>query len=102
MGWGLTNSKKFNVSSAYQGMKESRYHVFIHRVWKMKVLPRMKVFPWLVYYNKILTAENLAKRGWNMPSTCVLCRQNNESIKHMFFECVFSLTLYTRVADQAG
>lgn len=63
---------------------EPRYQVFIQRVWKMKVPPRFKVFAWLVYYKKILTAENLAKRGWNMPSMCVLCRQNDESIKHVF------------------
>lgn len=91
----LTKSGLFTVKSAYVGLKnQPTFIVFIHRVWKMKVPPRMKVFGWLVYYKKILTAENLMKRGWNMPSMCVLCREKEESIKHLFSECTFSIQLY--------
>ena len=80
----------------YQKLKEeSRTIVIIHKVWKMKVPPRIKVFGWLTYHEKILTAENLQKRGWNLSSMCVLCRANTESIRHLFSECPFSLEIYS-------
>lgn len=69
--------------------------VYIHWVWKNKVPPRMKVFAWLTFYDKTLTADNLAKRGWNLPSMCFLCRMANENVTHMFSECRFSNLLFS-------
>lgn len=70
----------------------------VHKVWKMKVPPRMKVFAWLVFYNKILTRDNLAKRGWQLASICFLCRDACENIKHMFSECTLTLEVYDKVS----
>lgn len=62
----------------------------------------MKVFTCLVFYffyNKILTAENMAKRGWYLTSICFLCRDACESMKHMFSDCAFSLEVYDKISD---
>ena len=99
--WTLTTSGVFTVKSMYQGLKDEPYiGQDIHRIWKMKVPPRIKVFGWLTYYEKILTAENLQKRGWNLPSMCVLCRRQAETIKHLFSECVMSLEVYTTLTGK--
>lgn len=96
--WNLTSTGTFTAKFAYVGLKnQPTFTVYIHRVWKMKVPPRMKIFAWLVYYRKILTAKNLMKRGWNLPSICVLFRKENEFIKHLFSECTFTLLLYESV-----
>lgn len=93
--WNREASKAFTVKSAYLGLKDQpRFNVGVHRVWRLKVPPRMKVFAWLIFYDKILTADNLAKRGWNLPSMCFLCRRANENVKHMFSECRFTLKVY--------
>lgn len=93
--WILTSTQQFSVKSMYQKLKEeSRNTVIIRKVWKMKVPPRIKIFGWLTYHEKILTAENLQKRGWNLASMCVLCKANVESIRHLFSECPFSLEVY--------
>eukprot|EP00253_Pinus_taeda_P035972 PITA_35972 len=39
---------------------------------------------------KILTAENLRKRGILGPSICCLCREAEESNNHLFLECTFA------------
>lgn len=101
--WDLTKSKEFTVNSAYKELKnESQMQTLIHRVLKMKVPPRMKVFLWLAYYKKILTAENLQKRGWNLSSMCVMYRSSEETIKHMFSNCQFAMDLYRKVASISG
>jgi hypothetical protein len=41
-------------------------------------------------HGKILTAENLAKRGIQGPSRCALCLDNAEIYHHIFFKCKFS------------
>lgn len=47
--WNLAASGNFSVRSAYQGLKdEPRIKVLIHKVWKMKVPPKMKFFAFLI------------------------------------------------------
>jgi hypothetical protein len=43
---------------------------------------------------KIITAENLQKRGIAGPSRCALCMASEESIQHLFFECPFTLKIW--------
>lgn len=60
--WDLTASGSFTVKSAYQGLRNvPRISVRIHRVWKLRIQPRLKIFGRLMYYKRILTAENSRK-----------------------------------------
>ena len=93
--WNLAASGAFSVKSAYKAFKNTpRVITSVKKIWKLKVPPRMQIFGWLTYHGKILTAENLQKRGWNMPSMCVMCRAQCESIIHLFTECNFVLQAY--------
>ena len=49
----------------------------------------MKCFWWLSLKDKILTWYNLMKRGWQGPIFCPLCRQEEETILHIFINCFF-------------
>jgi hypothetical protein len=42
-------------------------------LWKWKIPLKVKLFCWLMFENKILTWDNLTKRGIIGPSRCVLC-----------------------------
>lgn len=98
--WPLTSDGNFSVKSAYKELKnEPRVKVRVHKIWKLTVPPRMKVFAWLVFYDRILTMENLTRRGWNMPSRCVLCKRASENIFHLFSECQFSLEVYQNLSN---
>jgi zinc-binding in reverse transcriptase len=45
----------------------------IKLIWKIKVPPRMQIFTWIMLQNKILTANNLKKRGWQLTEICNDC-----------------------------
>ena len=101
--WLLESSKIFTVKSAYKGMKNlPAIATNIHRIWKFKIPPRIKVFAWLTYYDRILTTDNLAKRGWHLPGMCYLCRNASESVIHLFSECSFMLEFYSLVEQRIG
>lgn len=70
----------------------------IHMIWKLKVSPRIKVFGWLVLSNRLLTIDNLNKRGWPLVNRCVLCKNQSESVKHMLDECNYSRPVYCELA----
>jgi hypothetical protein len=55
--------------------------------WKIKAPPRCKVTLWLALNNKLLTWDNCLRRGWCGPSRCPLCKENQETIIHIFISC---------------
>eukprot|EP00253_Pinus_taeda_P017777 PITA_17777 len=63
----------------------------LHKVvWNPECLPKVKFFNWTLLKRKILTTENLRKRGILGPSICCLCREAEESSNHLFLECTRS------------
>ena len=49
---------------------------------------------------KILTWENLAKRGILGPSRCALCGNNEETIYHLFVECSFTKDIWVTILKE--
>lgn len=74
----------------------------VHRIWKIKEPPRIIVFGWLVCKNRILTINNLARRGWQIVNRCILCKRNAKSVHHLFCECPFSRALYNASIQDWG
>lgn len=60
-----------------------------NNVWHQDRLPKVNIFCWALAHEKILTNENIRKGGIFGPSRCALCKENSESIQHMFLECMF-------------
>lgn len=58
----------------------------------------MKVFAWLLLINRILTIDNLNRRGWCLVNRCVMCKNDSETTKHLFNDCCTARTLYNRVS----
>lgn len=63
---------------------------FISKIWDLKIPLKVKVFCWLVLKRRALTRDTLAKRGILSDSTCVLCGLREETVDHLFCQCVFS------------
>ena len=60
--WMLDSSNKYSVKSFYKLINFGGIpSVIKDDIWKIKVPPNIHVFLWLIYYNKSLTRENLAK-----------------------------------------
>ncbi|CAN0922455.1 Putative ribonuclease H protein At1g65750 [Linum grandiflorum] len=59
-------------------------------IWKKEVPTKIQGFLWMVYYNRILTMDNLQRRGLTTPNWCSLCRGAEESVSHIFLLCSYS------------
>ena len=56
----------------------------------LSTLPRkICCFVWLALMNKLLTWDNLQKRGRTGPGICALCRKDIDNIQHLFFTAQF-------------
>jgi zinc-binding in reverse transcriptase len=57
--------------------------------WKLQVPPRILIFIWLMFKNKILTVDNLQRKELTMVIRCALYRNHEESVPHLFHSCSF-------------
>jgi hypothetical protein len=101
--WKFSSSGKYSAKSAYEAM-------FVGaicfqpwgRIWKSWAPGQCKFFMWLVSHNKCWTTDRLAKRGRPHPEKCPLCDQEEETINHLIFSCVFALQAWFEVLQVLG
>ena len=80
----------FTVKSCYNFLSFGGVRIQARdTVWHLKVPLKIRLFLWLIFQNKILTKDNLCKKGWQGCTLCPFC-SHNESIHHLFFECAFA------------
>jgi hypothetical protein len=57
----------------------------LSKIWMSDSLPKVNTFCWVMVHGKLLTRENLQKRGLQGPTRCVLCREHGEiNLPHLF------------------
>ena len=62
----------------------------------MKISLKIKVFTWYLCRVVILTKDNLVKRNWYESMNFLFCPQQ-ETIKHLFFECSFARSIWSSI-----
>lgn len=67
------------------------------KVWVSKHWPKVEYFLWLLSHRKILTWENLQKKGMYGPSRCYLCCVAIETIEHILNISSTIQTLWRRL-----
>jgi hypothetical protein len=98
--WKLTESGHYTTKSAYNlQFMGLTYSSLYKSMWKMWAPPKIKLFIWLVYQNRIWTADRLAKRGWPNCGACPLCNQCLESVDHLLVHCRVSLRLWDKAKE---
>lgn len=75
--WRWTDNGEYTTKSAYriQFLGDSN-KLNISPLWKARAEPKCRFFAWTLMLGKILTADNLQKKGWQNDPICKLC--NNE------------------------
>lgn len=91
---GLGANRKLHTAAAYNALQPTRNSSqtpeFWKKVWEPLALPKVNFFFWTLVHNKLLTGDNLEKKSITGPHRCVLCRNNIETAKHLFMECMFA------------
>ena len=101
--WTLKTTGIFDVRSYYYSLRESPDIAFPWKcIWRTKAPRRACFFVWTAAWNKILTCDNLRKRGHNLPSWCCMCRCNRESVDHLLLHCPAAGGLWSWIFQTFG
>ena len=101
-GWG--KSGIYTIKEGYQSLKNSgngTQQRIWGKVWDSFCIPKTNVFFWILTKDKLLTVENIRKRGFHRPSRFHLCQANDESAHHLFLVCPFSKWAWSFFLDKA-
>ena len=84
----------FSVKSAYCGMFEQHKDSFECEIlavtWKLKVQPKIRFLPGMVFRNKIPAGDNLIHRNIDIGIAnynCKFCLNALETMEHLLFRC---------------
>jgi hypothetical protein len=60
------------------------------KLWKQRCPTKGKILVWSILENKLLTWDNLQKRQFNGPGWCTLCKEQPETMDHLFIHFSFT------------
>ncbi|KAJ4771126.1 RNA-directed DNA polymerase (reverse transcriptase)-related family protein [Rhynchospora pubera] len=94
-----SDGKTFSTASVYKKMVEAGKCQFVYKnLWKLKAPPTVRMFLVLLAHDRILTQVQLQKRNITVNPKCVMCGSLIlESTEHLFADCVFAQSLWTRL-----
>ncbi len=58
-------------------------------IWRSGLHPRVALFLWKVFWNRLPTRAELSRRGWGVPAECGTCGAE-ESADHVLFQCTWA------------
>lgn len=101
LSWNHPKNGQFSVKSFYnllasnsnQGLRLFPSNI----IWKLGTTPRISFFSWEAAKGRILTLDNLMKRGVTTVNRCLLCKKSVESCNHLLLGCSISHNLWSTV-----
>jgi len=88
--WGYTTKGQYTIKEGYYIQSQQINQIaqpLWKNIWAQKHWPKVQYFLWLLSHRRILTWENLQKRGMIGPSYCVFCQTDNETTEHLLNNC---------------
>ncbi|KAF7821278.1 putative ribonuclease H-like domain, reverse transcriptase zinc-binding domain-containing protein [Senna tora] len=93
--WKLTSNGVFSVKSAYHALHEQKEPTVASHsnegpwktIWRLNIPPTTKLFLWRAVREILPTCTALADRGIDVPRSCMICDEDDESSIHALIGC---------------
>ena len=86
--WRLKGNGIFDIRSFYSALRDFQPVIFPWKaIWGAHASRRVFFFAWFATWGKILTADNLMRRGYQLAGWCCMCRCDGETISHLLLHC---------------
>ena len=96
-------AKSFSVKVMYRGYDISPAFDFPHRsIWNSAVPPKFGIFTWEATWGKVLTLDNLKRRGMAFANRCFMCEEDEETINHLLIHCRSTKMLWDLLLSIGG
>jgi hypothetical protein len=103
MRWTLCQHGEFDVKSFYHALDVKIDIKFPWKaIWRAKAPRRVSFFVWSAAWGKILTCDNLMRRGYTMVGWCCMCRNSGETGNHLLIHCPIALDLWYLILRSFG
>ena len=101
--WKETKNEIFSVKSLYNTLEPSCVVPFPWSIiWSPCVPTNVGFFAWEASWEKVLTLDQLKRRGWNLANRCFLCCVEEEMINHILIHCSKARVLWELVFTLFG
>ena len=88
----------FSVSLMYRKLRYSPPTEFPWRsIWNPIVPPKLGFFAWEASWGKVLTLDQLKRKGIPLVNRCCLCEENEETINHLLIHCLRAKMLWVLI-----
>lgn len=99
--WGTKEDGQYIVKDVTKVMSESPKTYPINqickKIWKPKIIPKIALFLWLIVKNRLLTMNNLKRRGIIMVNRCILFYHEEEDVSHILIHYDFTKKILNRL-----
>ena len=101
--WKEAKGGNFTVKSFYNALEGGSTVPFPRSIiWSPYVPTKVGFFAWEATWGKVLTLDQLKKRGWALPNRCYLCGATEESINHLLIHCTKARVLWDLLFNLFG
>jgi len=103
-GWSTVQHRGiFSIQKLYNQIRPQGKKVQWRRaICNNKAIPKSVFILWLAIQDRLTTKERLVKWHMNVDPICVLCNKEEETLKHLFFECDYSRQVWKMILDNLG
>eukprot|EP00253_Pinus_taeda_P020881 PITA_20881 len=98
--WGNTTKGVFTKKEAYNlryAQNSNEKDQLWRNISQPKLWPKVSTFLWLLSKKRILTWDNMQRRGFIGPSQCPNCSLHSETIVHLMETCPLAIQLWNQI-----
>ena len=86
--WKRSTNGTFTIKSCFDLLEgESCFSAPSKLFWNSSVPSKVRFFAWEVWWDKVLTMNQLKRRGFPLASRCPLCGESEEDLHHLLIHC---------------